>query len=98
MIRSNEGRLALVWLILMGLTAASVLAAYGGQSFEGRGWLALMALMLSAFVKTRLVLDHFLDLRLAQGGWRAFFSWAMFLLLALLTGLGLLAFFFEKAS
>lgn len=93
----DEKRLATAWLVLMGLTALSVAAAHGGQSYEGKGALALFVLMASAFVKMRQVLEHFLELRKAEGGWRGFFTGMMLLLLGILLALGLVAIFLKEA-
>jgi hypothetical protein len=96
--RNDESRLAIAWLILMGLTVVSLAATCGGQSFEDKGGVALTVLMLSAFIKMRQVLDNFLELRKAGPYWRSFFTLMLGGLLLVLLGLGLAGFFFEKAS
>jgi heme/copper-type cytochrome/quinol oxidase subunit 4 len=93
---SHEWRLLKAWLILMSLTAISVLAAWSGQAIEGQGGVAILVLMGSAFVKTRQVLDHFLELRAAKEGWRSFFTMLMAGLLLLLLAAGLVFVFFQK--
>lgn len=76
-------RLALTWAVLVGLTLVSLVAVLGfGHSEAG---LAAVAVALTAsFLKTRMVLDHFLDLRRAGPGWRGFFNGALLLILLIL--------------
>ena len=97
MAASQERRLLKAWLILMSLTTVSVLAAWSGQAIEGNGGLAILVLMGSAFIKTRQVLNHFLELRGAKAGWRSFFTLLMAGLLLLLLAAGLAFVFLQKA-
>jgi caa(3)-type oxidase subunit IV len=62
-------RLTRAWMVLLGLTVLSVATAA-----EHGGLLAAVVAVVVAFVKARQVLDHFLDLRQAGTGWRAFFT------------------------
>ncbi|HZW03259.1 MAG TPA: cytochrome C oxidase subunit IV family protein [Anaerolineaceae bacterium] len=78
-----EGTLFRTWLLLVGLTLASLAAAFGLERGEG-GMIAAAVALVAAYVKCRAVLDHFLGLRTAGAGWRGFFS---ALLLVLLGGL-----------
>ncbi|TAN46953.1 MAG: hypothetical protein EPN26_14485 [Rhodospirillales bacterium] len=93
----EERRLLKAWVILIGLTSVSVLAAFAGQSLEGGPGPALAVLMGTAFIKTRQVLDHFLDLREARAGWRSFFTFLMAALLLLLLGIGLIPILVQEA-
>ncbi len=77
------------WAILVGLTVISVTVALTAGPIEGGRVAAAVSLSLS-FIKARQVLDHFLELRNADGGWHAFFS---VLLLFILGGLMLCTFF-----
>lgn len=93
----EKTRLLKAWALLMMLTAISVLAAYAG-GLEGGKNLSLAVLMGTAFIKTRQVLDHFLELRTAKAGWRSFFTFLMAGLLLLILGLGLLPALMQEAS
>lgn len=84
----EQNRLLRTWAVLMMLTAISVLAAYA-SGLEGGKTLSLAVLMGTAFIKTRQVLDHFLELRTARAGWRSFFTFLMAGLMLLLLALGL---------
>ncbi|MEW5727902.1 MAG: cytochrome C oxidase subunit IV family protein [Pseudomonadota bacterium] len=66
-------RLTRAWLLLVGLTLVSLAAVLGFGASEA-GMAAAAVALAAAFYKARLVLDHFLDLRRAEGGWRAFFA------------------------
>ncbi|MGE5504386.1 MAG: cytochrome C oxidase subunit IV family protein [Actinomycetota bacterium] len=62
-------RLTRAWAILAGLTILSVATAA-----DRAGPLVAAVAAAAAFVKARQILDHFLDLRRAGTGWRAFFT------------------------
>ena len=67
-------RLIRAWAILAVLTVVSVGAALVG-GLHGRSSLpAVLVALTASFIKARQVLDHFLDLRRAGGGWRAVFT------------------------
>ena len=59
-----EKRLAVVWLILAGLTLASllVLAVDGGETIEPNAFVAVIAVVVSLF-KVRLILQEFMEVR-----------------------------------
>jgi hypothetical protein len=76
-------RLARAWMLLVGLTLVSLTAVLGFGHAEAGLPAAAVALVASYF-KARAVLDHFLDLRRADKGWRGFFSG---MLVAILGGL-----------
>jgi hypothetical protein len=76
-------RLIRAWMLLVGLTLVSLTAALGFGKAEG-GLLAAAVALVASFFKARAVLDHFLDLRRADKGWRGFFSG---MLVAILGGL-----------
>lgn len=66
-------RLFRSWLLLVGLTLISLTAVLGFGTAEA-GLAAAGVALAASFLKARLVLDHFLDLRRAGGNWRGFFS------------------------
>lgn len=94
---NEQNRLLKAWALLMTLTAISVLAAYAG-GLEGGKTLSLVVLMGTAFIKTRQVLDHFLELRTAKAGWRSFFTFLMAGLLLLILALGLFPALMQEAA
>lgn len=83
----DDRRLLTAWATLVALTALSVAVTLAGG--EGAGKWAGAVAMTVAFVKARQVLDHFLDLRRAGGGWRTFFTAALAVLLAGIVLIGL---------
>jgi hypothetical protein len=95
---TEERRLFRAWLVLMSLTLVSLLAAFGGEGIEGGSALSLAVLMGAAFIKTRQVLDHFLDLREARAGWRVFFTLLLAGLLLILLGVGLIPTLMQEAA
>jgi hypothetical protein len=68
------------WLLLVGLTALSLVAVLGLGHSEG-GLIPAAVALAASFVKARAVLDHFLGLRHAGKGWRGFFSAMLVVLL-----------------
>lgn len=79
----TDRRLLRAWGLLVGLTLVSLATVLVfGQSEAG---LAAAAVALAAsYFKARAVLDHFLDLRRADKGWRGFFSGMLVVLLGCL--------------
>jgi hypothetical protein len=80
---TDDRRLLLAWGLLVGLTVISLGAVLGLGRAEAGLPAAAIALTASYF-KARAVLDHFLDLRHAKGGWRGFFSVFLMVLLGCL--------------
>lgn len=78
--QTNSRRLLRAWLLLVGLTLVSLAVVLGLGRNEGSLVAAAIALAAS-YVKARAVLDHFLDLRRADKGWRGFFSGLLVVLL-----------------
>lgn len=79
----TDRRLLLAWGLLVGLTLVSLVTVlvFG----RGETGLAAAAVALAAsYLKARAVLDHFLDLRRADKGWRGFFSGMLLVLLGCL--------------
>jgi caa(3)-type oxidase subunit IV len=74
---SGSKRLTRAWLIVVGLTIASVASVMAGSRMESGGQWAAWVAMAAAFVKARQILDHFLDLRRAGDTWRGFFTFAL---------------------
>lgn len=80
----NAKRLLRAWLLLVGLTLASLGTVLG---FEASAGLFAAAVALAAsFWKARLVLDQFLDLRHAPSTWRGFFYGMLLVILCGLMG------------
>lgn len=77
-------RLNMTWGLIVAATVVSV--AFG---VEAAGWLASVAALVLAWVKARLVLDHFLDLRLVAGGWHTALLTGIAAMLAIVLALGL---------
>lgn len=73
-------RLLKAWVLLAGLTLASLGAVLGFGTTEA-GFAAAAIAMAASYWKARLVLDHFLDLRHADGNWRGFFSGMLLVIL-----------------
>ncbi len=71
------------WALLVGLTLISLTAVLGFGHSEA-GLVAMAVALVASYLKARAVLDHFLDLRRADKGWRGFFSG---MLIAILGGL-----------
>lgn len=76
-------RLLLAWGLLVGLTLVSLVAVLGFGHSEA-GLAAVVVALGASFFKARAVLDHFLDLRQAGGGWRGFFYGSLILILVVL--------------
>lgn len=79
----TDCRLLRAWGLLVGLTLVSLatVLVFG----KGETGLAAAAVALTAsYFKARAVLDHFLDLRRADKGWRGFFSGMLVFLLGCL--------------
>lgn len=70
---SRSRRLLGAWVLLVGLTLVSLIAALGFGQVEG-GRVAAAVALVASYLKGRAVLDHFMDLRRAGPGWRGFFS------------------------
>lgn len=81
----DSARLHVTWGLIVGATVISV--AFG---VEAAGPIATVAALALSWVKARLVLDHFLDLRLVAGGWRDGLLGGIALMLAVVLGLGLI--------
>ncbi len=65
--------LFIVWLILMGLSGATMIAGKVTASLSiGSVWMAV--LLLVAGLKSRLILRYYLDLKSATSGWSTLFS------------------------
>ena len=69
------------WTVLAVLTVVSVAVRLMGAA-EGVGVVANLVALAAAFIKARQVLDHFLGLRGAAGGWRTMLSAMLLLILA----------------
>lgn len=74
-------RLLKAWGLLMGLTLVSLTAVLGFGQAEA-GLPAAAVALTASYLKAHAVLDHFLDLRRADRGWRMFFSALLILLLS----------------
>lgn len=81
--------LPMVWLMLLALTLAAMLAGHVGvaQRLSGAATGFLLAL---SFLKAKLVLEHYLELPTGSG-WYGFLLGASGLLLLVLFGLALIA-------
>lgn len=77
---ARSKRLLVAWLVLVGLTLVSLVAALGFGQAEG-GRVAAAVALSASWIKGRAVLDHFMDLRRAGPGWRGFFSGLLLLIL-----------------
>lgn len=78
-------RLILVWIVLLGLTLVTGLAARALSEFA----IMVPVLALASLIKARLILSHYMDLRRAPDWNRAFLAILVALVLAVY-GLGLL--------
>lgn len=78
-------RLTLSWLMLLGLTAVTLLFARHGDAGGGIGVAGAALLLALAVAKGREILVHYLELKHAGPGWRsATTGWLMLLSGALL--------------
>ncbi len=78
-------RLTLSWLMLLGLTAVTLLFARHGDAGGGTGVAGAALLLALAVAKGREILLHYLELKHAGPGWRsAMTGWLMLLSGALL--------------
>lgn len=79
----TDRRLLRAWGFLVGLTLVSltVVLVFGHSE---AGLVAAAVALLASYFKARAVLDHFLDLRRADKGWRGFFSAMLIVLLSCL--------------
>lgn len=76
-------RLLRAWGLLVGLTVLSLTAVLVFGHSE-TGLVAAGVALTASYFKARAVLDHFLDLRRADKGWRGFFSAMLIILLVCL--------------
>lgn len=84
-------RLLRAWAVLVTLTLISVGAALASGGHQRAGLIPVAVALIASFVKARQVLDHFLDLRRAQGGWRGLFNALLLVILGLCFALYLAA-------
>lgn len=82
-------RLLRAWGILSILTIISIGTAMTSDA-GGQTGLFSITLLIASFLKTRQVLDHFLDLRHARGGWHTLFNIVILIILGLCLGLYLM--------
>ena len=76
-------KLFIVWLSLMALTIGTMIAGkVTSVSSIGIYWIS--GLMLVTFFKAKLILDHYLELKLAYGVWGKLFTSMVAILLAIL--------------
>lgn len=76
----------MVWLALMILTIGTMIAGKVTSSASiGLYWIG--GLMLVTFIKSKLILDHYLELKTAYGAWGKLFTSMVALLLIILTGI-----------
>lgn len=73
-------RLLKAWALLVTLTVVSLTVVLGFGRTEA-GLVAAAVALIASYFKARAVLDHFLDLRRADKGWRGFFSGMLVVLL-----------------
>ena len=67
-------RLLRAWAVLAILTVASVGTAMVTAGDNRASLISVAVALIASFIKARQVLDHFLDLRRAGGGWRVLFN------------------------
>ena len=79
-------RLLRAWGVLSVLTIISIATAMTADADKQTGLFSI-TLLIASFLKARQVLDHFLDLRHASGGWRSLFN--ALILVILVSSLGL---------
>jgi hypothetical protein len=79
-------KLAAVWLLLMALTIGTMIAGKVTSS-ASIGLYGIGGLMLVTFVKAKLILNHYLELKSAYGAWGTFFTSMIALILIILTGI-----------
>ncbi len=88
-IRSDKSpirKLFIVWLCLMALTIGTMIAGKVTSTASlGLYWIG--GLMLVSFVKAKLILDYYLELKTAYGAWDKLFTSMIALLLIILTGI-----------
>jgi hypothetical protein len=82
-IQGRHGRLARAWMVLAALTILSVAAALLAGNGHRAGLVSVVVALAASFIKARQVLDHFLDLRRAGGGWRGVFNALLLVILGL---------------
>ena len=81
--RPSRRRLFITWVLLMGLTAATMFAGHawlGGTQPLGVIWIAAIGLLTG--VKAIQVLFNFLNLRASTSGWKALFIAFLFAIFA----------------
>ena len=79
-------KLALIWLALMGLGIATMIAGKA-TNISSLGTLWMAALMAITWVKAHLILRHFLELDAATGGWSKAFNMMISLIIFILLAL-----------
>jgi len=79
-------KLALIWLSLMGLGFATILAGKV-TSVETVGPLWMLLLMTITWIKANLILRYYLDLNAANRGWSKAFNTLISLIILALLGL-----------
>jgi len=84
-------RLLRAWGVLVLLTVVSVATALAGGGIEGGGRMAATVAAIASLFKARQVLDHYLDLRRAGGGWSALFTILLVAVLGVCLACALLA-------
>lgn len=79
-------RLSLTWLVLMALTAASMIAGRVAPDagLEPLGLAGVGLVLAAAVFKSRLILMNFLNLRCAAGSWRPLFTFWLTLIALLI--------------
>ena len=82
-------RLLRAWGVLSILTIISIATAITADADKQTGLFSI-ALLIASFLKARQVLDHFLDLRHASGGWHSLFNFVILLILGSCLGLYLM--------
>lgn len=79
-------KLVIIWLILMGLGLATMLAGKV-TSIEPVGTAWMIALMAVTWIKANLILRYYLELDAATGDWNAVFNSLISLIILILLGL-----------
>ncbi len=78
--------LFIVWLVLMGLSAATMIAGQVTTTLSlGMVWMAV--LLLAAGLKSSLILRYYLDLKSASSGWNTLFTGLVMAILVTVFGL-----------
>lgn len=80
-------RLVIAWVLLAGLTVASMAAALpGADSGRALAWPVVAFVLAVTWVKARQILAVYLNLSAAPAGWRGFLGGLVMVILALILG------------